>query len=209
MGLSAKGPSIVFIALALFAVAPTARAPLSVVNPNDNRRPAGQLKNGTLELHLVMGMARWYPESPTDPYVDLPVFAEEGGPPQIPAPLIRVRTGTTIVATVRNDLTDSTIYLRGLATRPAPGPDNIPIRPGESRTIRFVAGAPGTYSYGGSPGVWVRTGGGERDEAGGALVIDPEGVVPADRIFVLNIWGDPIDTTSYSNALAINGKSWP
>jgi FtsP/CotA-like multicopper oxidase with cupredoxin domain len=152
-------------------------------------------------------MARWYPESPTDPYVDLPVLAEEGGPPQIPAPLIRVRTGTTIVATVRNDLTDSTIYLRGLATRPASSPDSIPIRPGESRTIRFAAGTPGTYSYGGTPGIWGTKA--ERDEAGGALVIDPEGVVPPDRIFVLNIWGDRVDSSSYSNALAINGKSWP
>ena len=167
------------------------------------------MKNGELQLHLVMRMARWYPESSTDPYVDLPVFSEEGGAAQIPAPLIRVRTGTTIVATIRNELTDSTIYVHGLATRPATSGDSIPVPPGQSRTIRFSAGAPGTYAYGGTPGRWDRADGGERDEAGGALVIDPEGAVPPDRIFVLNIWGDPIDSTSYTNALAINGKSWP
>jgi len=167
------------------------------------------MKNGELELHLVVRMARWYPESPNGPYVDVPAFAEDGGPPQIPAPLIRVRTGTTIVATVRNELTDSTIYLRGLATRPAKSLDSIQVPPGESRTIRFAAGMPGTYSYLGTPGVWAREDGGEREETGGAFVIDPDGMVAPDRIFVLNIWGDPIDSTTYTNALAINGKSWP
>jgi FtsP/CotA-like multicopper oxidase with cupredoxin domain len=164
------------------------------------------MKNGELELHLVVRMARWYPESANGPYVDVPAIAEENGPPQIPAPLIRVRTGTTIVATVRNELTDSTIYLRGLATRPAKNLDSIPVPPGESRTMRFAAGTPGTYSYLGTPGVWAQS---EREETGGALVIDPEGIVAPDRIFVINIWGDQIDSTTYSNALAINGKSWP
>jgi FtsP/CotA-like multicopper oxidase with cupredoxin domain len=208
---AAAAISIILAPFAMSVIAPPpsrpGAAPLPIVQPNDNRTPAGHMRNGELELHLVVRMARWYPESSDGPYVDVPAIAEENGQPQIPAPLIRVRTGTTIVATVRNELTDSTIYLRGLATRPAKSLDSIPVPPGESRTMRFAAGAPGTYDYLGTPG--IRDDKGEREETGGAFVIDPDGIVAPDRIFVINIWGDPIDSTTYSNALAINGKSWP
>lgn len=182
--------------------------PIPVVRANDNRKPAGHLENGVLKIHLVLGMARWYPESPDGPFADVPAFSEEGGPPMIPAPLIRVPTGTIIDATVRNTLTDSTIYLRGLATRPAKALDSIPVPPGESRTIRFVAGTAGTYYYAATPGIWDY-GKSEREEAGGGLVVDPPGRVPADRILVINVWGDPKDSVVYRNALGINGKSWP
>src|SRR5688572_31808843 len=85
----------------------SAHAPaLAVVKANDNRKRAGELRNGILTVRLVVGMARWYPESPTDPFVDVAAIAEEGKEPQIPAPLIRVRTGTTIIASIRNTLTD-------------------------------------------------------------------------------------------------------
>lgn len=45
----------------------------------------------------MVGMTRWYPESPTGPLVDVSALTGEGMVRQIPAPLIRVRTGTTIV----------------------------------------------------------------------------------------------------------------
>jgi FtsP/CotA-like multicopper oxidase with cupredoxin domain len=185
-----------------------------VVRANDNRTPAGKLSDGVLTLNLVIGMARWYPESPVGMFVDVAAIAEEGKEPQIPAPLIRVPTGTRIVATIRNTLTDSTIYMRGLMERPAASLDSIPIPPGESRTIRFVAGAPGTYFYMATPGlIKLRARPGddapEREQLGGAFVIDPEGQVPPDRIFVINIWGQPKDANTYRNAVAINGKTWP
>jgi FtsP/CotA-like multicopper oxidase with cupredoxin domain len=184
-------------------------APITVVRANDNRLPAGHLENGVLKIHLVLGMARWYPESPDGPFVDVPAFAEEGGTPTIPGPLIRVPTGTTIEATVRNALSDSTIYLRGFATRPAKSLDSIPVRPGETRTISFAAGAPGTYFYLATPGIWDWDKHGERESSAGALVVDAQGPVPPDRIFVINIWGNPKDSIVYPNALGINGKSWP
>jgi FtsP/CotA-like multicopper oxidase with cupredoxin domain len=183
--------------------------PLPVSRANDNRVPAGTLTNGELKLRLVVRMARWYPEAPDGPYADVPAFAEEGRPPQIPAPLIRVPIGTTIVATVRNALTDSTIYLRGFLTRPTKALDSIPVRPGETRTVRFLAGDAGTYFYAATPGLWNYDKGGEREASSGALVVDPKGPQPPDRIFVINVWGDPIDSTDYTNALAINGYSWP
>ncbi len=179
-----------------------------VVRANDNRVLAGRLENGELRIRLVVRMARWYPDLPTGSYAIAPVFAEEGHDPQIPGPLIRVRTGTQIVATVRNGLTDSTVYLRGFITRPAGALDSIAVPPGQTRTVRFSAGAPGTYFYSAMPGLWDDDKG-ERETASGALIVDPMGPVAPDRIFVINIWGDQIDSTSYDNALAINGHSWP
>ena len=192
-------------------ISPRPHSDLPTVQANDNRNPAGVLNNGVLTVHLVVGMARWYPEASDGPYVDVPAIAEEGKAPQIPAPLIRVPTGTIIDATIRNTLTDSTIYIRGFTTRPAKALDSIPIRPGESREIRFDAGAPGDYAYLATPGLWDWDKFGEREASGGAIIVDPSGARPADRVFVINIWGDIDlkDTTLYHNALAINGKSWP
>ena len=154
-------------------------------------------------------MARWYPEASGGPFAKVPAIAEEGKAPQIPAPLIRVPVGTTIVATVRNTLTDSTVYVRGFSTHPAATLDSIPILPGESRTIRFAAGAPGTYPYLMTPGIRDPDKSDEREASGGALIVDAAGSHPADRIFVINIWGETRDSVTYGNALAINGKSWP
>jgi len=186
------------------------REALPIAEANDNRSSAGVLRDGVLTVRLVVGMARWHPEAQDGPYVDVPAIAEEGKAPQIPAPLIRVPAGTIIDATVRNTLTDSTIYIRGFITRPAKALDSIPIRPGESREIRFEAGAPGDYAYLATPGLWDWDKS-EREASGGAIIVDPPGPRPADRVFVINIWGDvdSKDTSLYHNALAINGKSWP
>ncbi|MFN2602835.1 MAG: multicopper oxidase domain-containing protein [Gemmatimonadaceae bacterium] len=210
MNLVKRALATIFLSLGAFN--PTwPHSDLPVVQTNDNRKAAGVLANGVLTVHLVVGMARWYPQAQDGPYVDVPAIGEEGKAPQIPAPLIRVPTGTIIDATIRNTLTDSTIYIRGFTTRPAKAVDSIPIRPGESREIRFEAGAPGDYAYLATPGLWDWDKFGEREASGGAIIVDPPGPRPADRVFVINIWGDidSKDTSLYHNALAINGKSWP
>lgn len=46
----------------------------------------------------------------------------------------------------------------------------------------------------------------EREEMTSALVVDPVNGRTDDRVFVINIYGDAIDSTHYRNALAINGK---
>lgn len=178
-----------------------------IVLANDNRVPAGQLKDGTLNVNLVVRMARWFPEQDGGPSVDVAAFAERGKAPTIPGPLIRVPAGTTIVATVDNEMSDSTIWVRGLVTRPS-APDSTPIAPGTRHTFRFVAGAPGTYLYGAAPGR-VDYDNHEREQLSSAFVVDPPGAHVDDRIFVINIWGDAVDSTHYRNALSINGKSWP
>ncbi len=187
------------------------REALPIAQANDNRVPAGVLRNGVLTVRLVVEMSRWYPEAPDGPHADVMAIAEEGKLPQIPGPLIRVPVGTTIDATITNALADSTIYIRGLATHPAKALDSIPIKPGESRRIQFAAGAAGDYAYLITPGLWNWDKYGEREVSSGAIIVDPTGPRLPDRVFVINIWGDidKSDTTLYRNALAINGKSWP
>jgi FtsP/CotA-like multicopper oxidase with cupredoxin domain len=184
-----------------------------IVTANDNRVTAGVFRNDTLHLNLVAQIGRWYPESADGPFVDLAVLAEPGRPPQIPAPLIRVPTGATIVAKIRNTLPDSVLWIRGLAERPGTA-DSVPINPGESRTLTFSAGAPGTYLYRATPGRFkIVAAPGERtaeeDQLTGAFIVDPVGPRPRDRILIVNLWGRRQSAGKYRNALAINGKSWP
>lgn len=178
------------------------------VQPNDNRTPAGTLTGDTLTINLVVKPARWHPEASDGPYADVEALGEEGKAPSIPAPLIRVRTGTVIKATVRNSLRDSTVFMGGLYSRPTGMIDTVGIAPGTSRTYTFDAGTPGTYMYGATVGAvdeLVR----EREQLTGAFVVDSVNGRQDDRIFVINIWGEPRDSSFYRNALAINGKSFP
>ena len=200
--------SAILAALLFTAAFATPAVTLPRVHPNDNRVTAGQLRNGVLTLRLVVAMARWYPEATDGPYTDVAAFAEEGRAPQVPGPLIRVPTGTTIAVTVRNALADSTIYVHGLTTKPATMNDSVAVPPGETRTLRFAAGQAGTYLYYATAGTInydIR----EREQLTGAFVIDEVGARTDDRIFVMDIWGEPKDSVTYPNALAINGKTWP
>jgi FtsP/CotA-like multicopper oxidase with cupredoxin domain len=87
--------------------------------------------------------------------------------------------------------------------------DSLALRPGESKVVRFAAGAPGTYFYMAVLGHHVYQIDEEREQLSGAFIVDPPGGSPPDRIFMMNIWGHKIDSTTYGNALAINGRSWP
>lgn len=202
---------------------PSSRSGLVPVSANDNRMPAGTLTNGKLSLRLVVGMARWYPEALDGPWVDVAAFAEEGGKPQIPSPLIRVPVGTTIVATLRNSLADSTVYVYGLGSPQAGTGDTLSLAPGQSRTVTFAAGKAGTYLYYATlgrmdrivlrPNPQHRRRIGEREQLAGAFIVDSMNANTNDRIMVINAWSDPpVDNAPSApirNALAINGKSWP
>ena len=198
----------VLLCAVVVSIRPAARmTEASAVHPNDNRTPAGVRRGDTLFLRLVVTRARWYPQADSGPAITVEAIGEEGKPPQIPAPLIRVRTGTFIVASVRNALADSSIVVTGLQTRPATAWDSVRVTPGATRTVQFTAGAPGSYAY------TILTGHvdpdvSERETTGGAFVVDSVGARTDDRIFVINIWGDS-NSGSYRNALTINGKSWP
>lgn len=171
----------------------------------------------TLVLRLVVQLADWYPEEEDGPFVTVEAFAEEGKAPMIPAPLIRVPTGTPIRVTVRNALPDSTIHVIGLGSHPlrtlgpfqAIAADTVHIPAGGAREVAFRAGVPGTYGYRAVIGDNPDASEAEHEAAGGAFVVDPEGGSPPDRVFVMNAFGYPVDSTTYRNALAINGRSWP
>ena len=201
------------------AIVVSACSRLPEVAANDNRKAAGTLTSDTLVLNLVVQNGRWHPEAPDGPHVDAEFLGEEGGPPQVPAPLIRVPTGTIISVSLRNATTDSTVWFHGLFTRPAEVRDSIGVKPGETATRTFAAGQPGTYLYAASAG-FVNDETHEREQMTGALIVDSSGVTPNDRVFVMNVWGQFLDQkpdstlpsflrSPYTNAVTINGKSYP
>src|SRR5688500_1319402 len=176
--------------------------------PNDNRVRAGTRRLATVTVRLDIDRARWFPGAANGPSVILEAFSEEGKVAQIPAPLIRVPAGTHIIATVRNALPDSTVTVHGLHTRPAAAWGTARLAPGETHTIGFDAGEPGTYSYFATIGR-VAFPEVERETAAGAFIVDSVGAGADDRVFVINIWGNSVEPPRFNNALAINGKTWP
>lgn len=198
-------PTVLSFALAFVSVASDS---VPRVVANDNRQPAGTERAGVRNVQLVVRMARWFPEADDGAFADAPVFSEEGRTPRVPGPLIRVRTGTVIEISVRNALSDSAITVYGLFTRPALAGDSMRIPAGATRSVRFVSGAPGTYFYHARvDGIDPKSA--ENEQLAGALIVDPAGTLKPDRVFVISIWGRVIDSVTYRNALAINGRSWP
>lgn len=199
-------------ALALFGGAAPHRSAPERVATNDNRTPAGTLRNGTLTLRLEAREGLWYPDGDNAPGVVLQMFAEVGRRAQNPGPLIRVPAGTRIRVSLRNALRDSTLIVHGFHTRPSSLDDTVQITPGATRELSFVAGAPGTYFYWGTtthrP---VDERNGMDSQLHGAFIIDPPGVRhPPDRIFVLGSWLGPSDGAGDAPELrVINGLSWP
>jgi manganese oxidase len=210
---------------------------LAAAVSHDNRQPAGTLADGVLDLRLVARPAAWYPEADDGPALAVETFAEEGGPPLVPGPLIRAPAGTVVHALVRNAVAD-TLLVVGLSARGAGAPDTLRLPPGETREVRFTLGPTGTYLYRAlSPYGDRRLEGGRSGQLVGAIVIDsaadvgaasgrmgtsaaqPAGpaagpssgpvAASADRVFVLSAWNAHPDSTLGRFVMAINGKSWP
>ena len=91
-------------ALGLGCTASSAPTAVPVVVANDNRTPAGTMRDGVLRIELDVVTARWYPKAANGPFVDVAVFAESGKPPMVTATLIRVPLGTRVRLVVRNAL---------------------------------------------------------------------------------------------------------
>ncbi len=208
--------SLVFLAAPACCGIPShTRAParhvLPVIEANDNRRPAGTLRNGVLTVSLEARLGTWYPEGPNGKTLEVAAFGEPGRALQNPGPLIRVPEGTEVRATVRNALAvPMTLYGFGKSRGVS---DSVVIAPGASRAMRFTAGAPGTYYYAAKTTPVPLAGrGNDGSQLNGVIAIDPPGAVSPDRIFVLSLWGqfDSLSPTGLKTVtMTINGLSWP
>lgn len=208
------------LALLLLAGLPGANAQLphqpERIAANDNRHPAGSLRNGVLDATLEIRRGRWFPESDSGASVIIHAFAEPGRAPSTPGPLVRARQGTRIRIAVRNTL-DSAIHVHGLHTRPAEADEGFMVPAGATITREFVAGKAGTYYYwGAGAGRHLENRAAVESQLSGALVIDPptETADASDRVFVLGIWNESATLVDgvqrpAREVLVINGKSWP
>jgi FtsP/CotA-like multicopper oxidase with cupredoxin domain len=214
------------VSLALISARPvTAR--VERVIANDNRTPAGTMAGDTLALRVTVTPVAWHILGDSEPAFTLLAFAEEGKTPTIPGPLIRVRVGTPVRVTVRNPL-DDTLVVRGLSERAAMQ-DSLVVLPRDTATARFVARREGTYLYW-VPAYTVRVPGdlpstllprrGFDSQLAGAIVVDPPGHVPEDRIFVITALQDRAEDGPTAASFdrhgtlrrqfnAVNGRAWP
>lgn len=187
----------------------------SLAQFNDNTRSAGTMVRGEHVLALEIRRTDWTPLGPGKGTVQVYAFAEAGGTPTLPGPMLRVRAGTPLRVRVTN-ASDTVMVVHGLSGRQQPVLDSLVLAPGASSEARFVADVEGTYYY------WAAKAGTvfndrvyEDSQLNGALVVDPAGsaAVPTDRVFVLTRWvasktptGDP-DVSQ--EVFAINGRPWP
>ena len=184
---------------------------------NDNRTAAGSLQGTTLTVRLETREGEWYPDADNDPGVKVLAFALEGGPLQIPGPLIRVTEGTEVRAFIRNRLEKEPLVIHGLYTRPASSnpPEPLTIDPGQTREIRFLAGAPGTYYYWGATSNAALALRAARDtQLNGAFLVEPRNVPRRkERVFLIGVWanvdGNGLVQPGDLNRMVMNGKSWP
>ena len=183
---------------------------LPTIAANDNRSPAGELRDGVLTISLELGEGQWHPESEEGKALTVYAFGERGRSLQNPGPLIRVPQGTEIHAIMHNGLpVAATVH--GLHERPGSEKDAFIVQPGATQEVRFKAGEPGAYYY------WVSTTDSTLErrmpietQLAGAFIIDPPGFATADRVFVIGVWYKEVPFRPGSPQVAtINGKSWP
>ena len=183
---------------------------LPTIAANDNRSPAGQVRDGVLTIFLELGEGQWHPESEEGESVTVYAFGERGRSLQNPGPLIRVPQGTEIHAIVHNALpVAATVH--GLHERPGNEKDAFILQPGATQDVRFKAGEPGAYYY------WASTTDSALEQRtpietqfAGAFIVDPPGIATADRVFVIGVWYKEVPFRPGSPQVAtINGKSWP
>jgi manganese oxidase len=181
----------------------------AIVRANDNRTSDGYTADGILNLRLVAMPARWFPASDTASSLSIAALAVEGREPRVPGPLLRTTVGTPVRLSLRNALSD-TLVLCVPFSKACVVKDTLPLLPGTSRTVDFVADRAGAFFY---RAVRLR-GGHTLDERVrntqlvGALVVDSAAPARPDRVLVITGWSR--DTTDDSPFVqAINGKMWP
>jgi hypothetical protein len=95
------------------------------ISVNDNRKSAGELRNGILYIKLETRNGNWFPETHEGEGMQVFAFAEVGKPMQLPGPLIRVSEGTIINAEIHHRIPGLPLILHGLYTRPGNTNDSV------------------------------------------------------------------------------------
>ncbi len=203
------------VLLGCIASAQSAAAQLPRLAINDNRAPAGVLKDGVLTLNLEITKGMWHPDREADPGIDVLAIGEAGQPASVPGPLIRVPKGTIVRTTLKNTLDESFMVFglhssHGLA-------DSVRVQAGETREFELRADQAGNYIY----AAWrtFRVGTPENPPFGNdmatssAFVVDEPNARANDRIFVINLMADttriPLLPGLAPRLVTLNGKSWP
>ena len=188
-------------------------APSDRAIANDNRSPAGTMRDGVLAVKLVAHTVAWQPDGANGCTLTVNAFSEEGRPTQIPGPLVRVPAGTEVRVSVRNALT-RTLWVRGFQDRAAGTLDSTEVGVGATRDFRFIANTRGARYYWAGR-VDARVPASDADgQLVGAFVVDPSveaGHKPAtDRVLVLTRWTPGGTSENQGFQLnAFNGRSWP
>jgi FtsP/CotA-like multicopper oxidase with cupredoxin domain len=207
---------LVAIGASALSLGGAARAPHSAsaeqIAPNDNQHRAGRLAKGVLTVTIEARNGEWHPEESDGYTYAVAAFAVAGGPLQAPGPLLRAPLGTEIRVTMHNRLA-APMWVYGLGEHRGFA-DSVQVAPGETREFRFRAMQAGLSYYSGRTSgdpVGARTM--DDSQLNGAIVIDPPGATPSDRIFVISNW-HMIDTMTMSGLgphaiLTFNGLGWP
>jgi manganese oxidase len=210
---------VAFLWMLLIVSAESASAQLTRARANDHRTTAGRMVDGELRVSLEAVKAEWRPRGEDGPVLTAALFAEEGGVPMAPGPMIRVAAGTPVRVTIRNTL-DRPMTFGGLGDRggsPAPGaPASDPaflratfmrLEPGESREVRFVPTDAVTSLYRARV-LGPRLGRPEPLAFNGAFIVDPAGepAPPDERILMISA---AVLDERPSVKTFINGMSWP
>src|SRR5215218_2124845 len=210
---AAVGVALVLSPLAARAHEVAHPAPDTRIVSNDNRHPAGTLRNDVLTVRIDARDGTWMPDGPKGHHYSVAAFAEAGKTATTPGPVLRVPLGAEIRATVRNTL-DKTLWMYGLGAKRGVASDSVAIAPGASHEFRFRPDAPGLFYYAGrtvAPVLVARSR--EDSQLQGVLVVDSAGA-PPDRIFLISNWFVFPDTTRVSSVgehvqLQFNGHAWP
>ena len=182
-------------------------AALPIVDANDNSKGAGSIDDGVLSLSLVAEKGMWYPETSDNPGLEMHAFREENGPLQAPGPMVRIPEGSQIRVAIRNEIPDTTLEVHGFQSRPSNEESVLRVPYGETASVGFDAGMPGTYFY------WATTDApfdrreGIDSQLSGAFIVDDKDATQSEnKVFVLGEWHDrDADLTAFT----INGLAWP
>lgn len=188
---------------------------LPKVVTHDNVKSAGVLKDGVLTVRLELKEGAWHPDADDAPAIPALTITEEGAPPSMPGPMIRVVEGTRIHVYLKNTQLFP-VFVHGLHQRPGDAKDAVQVNPMETKEFDFPAGAPGTYYYRVSCFAPIPIDGlypGGDTTMTGAFIVDAKGAPTDDKVLVINAWYNWLVQFDFDHGfyeiLVINGKSWP